>query len=269
VAVSRSQPGGDTVAPRISPVELERIAIEAAAAGAHAIRAAAGDLGAVRTKSSPTDPVTALDVEVERGIQAALAQRTPQASFLGEERGDTIGRSSLGWILDPIDGTVNLTYELPFFAVSLAATVNGDVVAGVVIDVSRDEVFSAASGGGARLNGEAIGPSAVAGLEEALVATGFSYASGTRAAESEHLGRVLPVARDIRCFGSSALHLCWVGCGRLDAFYQRDMKRWDHAAGALVALEAGARVEPPTPQNGELMVAASPQVFDALLRLVA
>ncbi|MFV2064403.1 MAG: inositol monophosphatase family protein, partial [Chloroflexota bacterium] len=126
-AVGAPQLEDDTPASRISPAELEAIAIEAATEGAQAIRAAAGNLGPVSTKSSPTDPVTALDVAVERGIQEALARRTPQASFLGEECGDTVGPSSLGWILDPIDGTVNLTYELPFFAVSLAATVQGKV----------------------------------------------------------------------------------------------------------------------------------------------
>ncbi|MFV2063660.1 MAG: inositol monophosphatase, partial [Chloroflexota bacterium] len=141
-------------------------------------------------------------------------------------------------------------------------------VAGVVVDVSRDEVFSAAVGRGARMDGVPIGPSSAAGLEEALVATGFGYSAQARAAEAEHLSRVLPLARDIRCFGSSALHLCWVACGRIDAFYQRNMKRWDHAAGALIALESGARLEAPTPDNGELMVAASPRVFEPLLRLV-
>ncbi len=81
--------------------------------------------------------------------------------------------------------------------------------------------------------------------------------------------RVLPAARDIRCFGSSALHLCWVACGRLDAYYQRDSKRWDYAAGALIAAEAGATVVRPSPDNGELLVAASPRIFEPLLALLA
>jgi myo-inositol-1(or 4)-monophosphatase len=247
---------------------LEGIAIGAVAEGARIIRAAAGQLGAVRTKSSPTDPVTALDLEVERIIRESLARSTPQASFLGEEHGDTPGPSALGWILDPIDGTVNLTYDLPVIGVSLAATLDGAVVAGAVVDVLRDEGFSAAAGHGARRDGSTIRPSDAHSLAASLVATGFDYSADGRAREAECFRRVLPVARDVRCFGSAALHLCWVACGRLDAFYQRNMKSWDYAAGALIAIESGARVEHPTPQNGELMVVASPRIFDPVHQLV-
>ena len=137
----------------LSPPDLEAIAAEAAAKGAAIVRARTGQLGSVGTKSSPTDPVTALDLAVEQVIREHLARRTPGASFLGEEEGARVGDSSLGWILDPIDGTVNLTYDVPLIAVSLAATVDGEVVAGSVVDVWRDEVFSAAAGAGARLDG--------------------------------------------------------------------------------------------------------------------
>jgi myo-inositol-1(or 4)-monophosphatase len=222
----------------------------------------------VRTKSSPTDPVTALDLEVERVIREHLGRLTPGASFLGEEGGDRQGESSLGWILDPIDGTVNLMYDLPVISVSLAATVDGTIVAGVVVDVWRHEVFGAARGTGARLDGLPIRPSGVATLGEALVATGFAYAADVRAVEAGDVARILPVARDVRGFGSTALHLCWVACGRLDAYYQRGLKVWDYAAGALIAAEARARLAWPTPGNGHLMLAASPAIFDPLARLL-
>jgi len=248
--------------------DLEAIAVEAVAEGAATIRAATGQLGSIDTKSSPTDPVTALDLAVEQVVREHVARRTPGSSFLGEEEGARPGDSSLGWILDPIDGTVNLTYDVPLIAVSLAATVHGEVVAGAVVDVWRDEVFSAAAGSGARRDAESIAPSSVRELSQALVATGFDYSSDGRAAEVVGFGRVLPAARDIRCFGSSALHLCWVACGRLDAYYQRNMKRWDYAAGAIIASESGARLEPPSEQNGQLMVAASPLVFEPLRRLL-
>jgi myo-inositol-1(or 4)-monophosphatase len=249
-------------------VELEAIAVGAVTHGAATIRAAWGPVSTVRMKSSPTDPVTTLDLEVEGSIRELLTRRTPGASFLGEEHGDSVGQSALGWILDPIDGTVNLTYGLPVVAVSLAATHNGDVVAAAVADVVRNEVFSAAAGLGARCNGLPIGSSTASQLAKALVATGFAYSADGRAVEAGYLGRVLPAARDIRNFGSSALHLCWVACGRIDAFYQRRMKVWDYAAGALIARESGARVEGPTEPKGELLVAASPKLFDPLLRLV-
>jgi myo-inositol-1(or 4)-monophosphatase len=250
------------------PVELEAIAIEAVARGAATVRAAAGELGTIGTKSSATDPVTELDVEVEQVVRRFLATATPGAAFLGEEEGSRAGESSVGWILDPIDGTVNLTYDLPVISVSLAATLDGGVVSGAVVDVWRDEVFSAASGTGARLDGRAVRPSAVAFLAEALVATGFAYSAEGRAGEARDVARVLPAARDIRCFGSTALHLCWVACGRLDAYYQRGAKVWDYAAGALIAAESGARLARPTVANGELLLASSPLVFDPLERLL-
>lgn len=243
---------------------LETIAVAAVLRGAATVRDAAGQLGSVHTKSSPTDPVTALDVEVEQVVRRFLANETPGASFLGEEAGSRRGESALGWILDPIDGTVNLTYDLPAISVSLAATMDGEVVAGAVVDIWRDEVFAASLGGGARRDGERIGPSSVEDLASALVATGFAYTSAGRTVEAAAVSRVLAAARDIRGFGSTALHLCWVACGRLDAYYQRHVKPWDHAAGSLIAAEAGARVELPTTDNDELLLAASPLVFEPL-----
>jgi myo-inositol-1(or 4)-monophosphatase len=249
--------------------ELESLATETASIGADLVRQARGRRDSIRTKSSPTDPVTELDLAVEQVIRAHLADRTPGASFLGEEEGASGGDSPVGWILDPIDGTVNLTYDVPLIAVSLAATLHGEVVAGAVVDVWHGEVYSAALGSGARRDGERIAPSFVPELGQALVATGFDYSSEGRASEAATFARVLPAARDIRCFGSAALHLCWVACGRLDAYYQRDSKPWDYAAGALIAEEAGARVVRPSPGNGELVMAASPLVFEPLLALLA
>lgn len=250
------------------PSELETIAAEAAGRGAQVVRAAAGVLGAVGTKSSPTDPVTALDLAVEQTIRAYLAERTPGASFLGEEEGAHAGDSALGWILDPIDGTVNLTYDVPLIGVSLAATLDGEVVAGAVVDVWHAEVFSASAGEGARRDDRAIAPGEPRHLGQALVATGFAYSSEGRAAQAQAFSRVLPAARDIRCFGSSALHLCWVACGRIDAYYQRGVHRWDFAAGALIAAEAGASVELPSEANGQLLLVASQRIFDPLRQLL-
>jgi myo-inositol-1(or 4)-monophosphatase len=255
--------------PQRRAVDLEAIAIEAAREGADVIRSAARDLGTVRTKSTPTDPVTSLDLASERAIRAVLRERTPNASILGEEDGSVDGPSDVGWVIDPIDGTVNLTYDLPVMSVSVAATLGGAVVAGSVVDVLRGDVFSAARGAGARLDGAAITPSSATELATALIGTGFSYTPEGRAGEASYLARVLPAARDVRCFGSAALNLCWVGCGRLDGFYQRDMQYWDYAAGELVASEAGALLERPEDANRHLMVASCPAIHEALRRLVA
>jgi myo-inositol-1(or 4)-monophosphatase len=170
----------------------------------------------------------------------------------------------LQWVIDPLDGTVNFLYGVPLFAVSIAAALDGEIVAGAVIDVLRGELFSAHLGGGARLDGAPIAVSGCTFLPRALVATGFSYQAQLRDLQGEVAHRVLARARDLRCFGSAALELCWVACARVDAYFQRDTEIWDRAAGALIAAEAGARTELPCPENGDLVLAATPAVFDDL-----
>jgi len=258
----------DSTIPSPAPTELEAIAVEVAALAARTVRRASEPVVAVATKSTPTDVVTALDLEVEALIRSTLAERTPGASIVGEEHDRYPGTTSVGWVVDPIDGTVNLLYDLPVISVSLAATIDGNVVAGAVADVVLDEVFSAAIDRGARRNGAAVTTSHPSNMSVALVATGFSYSAATRAAEAERLLRVLPSARDVRCFGSAALHLCWEACGRIDGYYQRGLKPWDYAAGALIASEAGATVELPSDSMANLVVAASPDIFTPLRDLV-
>jgi myo-inositol-1(or 4)-monophosphatase len=252
----------------LTPAELEVIAIEAAEAGAGLVRVSLGDHGAVSLKSTPTDPVTDLDVSVEQRIRSVLTRLAPDSTVLGEEGGEVSGSSEIGWVVDPIDGTVNLTYDLPVMSVSIAATRDGETVAGAVVDIHRAEVFSAARGEGARRDGVPISPSPKDELAESLIGTGFSYTPQGRATEAEYLARVLPAGRDIRCFGSAALNLCWVACGRLDGFYQREMQYWDYAGGEVIAREAGATVTGPEEDHGRLMVASGPGIHDALRELV-
>lgn len=252
----------------LTPQELEQIAVDASTEAAHVVAESLGRGRSVGTKSSPTDVVTDMDLEVETVIRRALLARTPGASVTGEEHDAVIGHTPIGWVIDPIDGTVNFLYDLAAVAVSIAATIDGAVVAGAVADVVSGEIFSAAAGHGARRNGDYIRASSVVELADALVTTGFAYIAEHRAEEAKIFSRVLPKARDIRCFGSAALHLCWVSCGRVDAFYQRGLKEWDVAAGALIAFEAGALVESASAENGDTVIAASPGIFDPLRRLV-
>jgi myo-inositol-1(or 4)-monophosphatase len=249
-------------------MELESIASATAAGAAELVRAKLGRTRVLDTKSTPTDVVTEADLEVETFIRERLWRSSPGASIQGEEHGSTGGATSIGWIVDPIDGTVNFLYDLPAVSVSIAATIDGEIVAGAVADVVRREVFSARLGGGARRDGASISPSTATTLDHSLVGTGFSYDSDMRRREGEIVGRVLPAARDVRGFGSSALHLCWVGCGRLDGYYQHGVKAWDMAAGALIASEAGARVEATDGPQGSLVVATSAGIFEALALLV-
>ena len=200
-----------------APRDLERIACDAARRGAEVVGAAYGRALAVASKSSPTDVVTRTDLRAEAVIRNHLTAATPGAGMVGEEGGSSGPAARLMWVIDPLDGTVNFLYGVPLFAISVAAAVDGEVVAGAVLDVLRDELFSAHLGGGARCNDEPIAPSRCAALDQALVLTGFSYHAERRAAQGEIARDVLFRARDLRCFGSTALELCWVACGRADA----------------------------------------------------
>lgn len=252
----------------LPPRELELTAVAAAQEAAELIRPVIGSGAALRTKSSPTDVVTATDLRAEQLIRRHLEQSVPSSSFIGEEYPEHEGTAGVAWVIDPIDGTVNFLYDLPVVAVSIAAEVDGVVVAGAVCDVLRHEMFSGSLGNGARRDDDTISTSAVEDLAAALVATGYSYDAEKRAEQAAVVSRVLPAARDIRSMGSAALQLCWVGCGRLDAYYERDLKRWDIAAGALIAAEAGAVVEFPSRANNDLTLTASPAVFDSLRSLL-
>ena len=247
---------------------LEAVAVDVARLAARLVRGSVGHATATGTKSTPTDVVTATDVESEALIRRELLTRCPGSTIVGEELADDVGTNAVGWVVDPIDGTVNFLYDLPVIAVSIAATIEDRTVAGAVCDVLRGEVFSAAIGAGARRNGERIDVAEPGSLGDSLIGTGFAYATERRREQTETLTRLLPRARDIRCMGSAALNLCWVGCGRLDGYYEQDTKTYDYAAGSLVAAEAGARVELPAQNDLDLSIATSPSIFDELRQLI-
>jgi myo-inositol-1(or 4)-monophosphatase len=250
------------------PAELERIASNTVRAAATVVTAGYGQPRPVGRKSSPTDVVTQTDLRAEELVRRLLHEATPEAGILGEEGGRTEPGAAVQWVIDPLDGTINFLYGVPLFAVSVAAAVDGEMVAGAVVDVLRGEVFSAHRGGGARLDGQPVAVSSCSSLPDALVTTGFSYQAELRDLQGKVAHRLLSRARDLRCFGSAALELCWVACARVDGYFQRDTEIWDRAAGALIAAEAGARVELPCPENDDLVIAAGPAVFDDLLAVV-
>jgi myo-inositol-1(or 4)-monophosphatase len=230
--------------------------------------------GAVTAKSTPTDPVTVVDTETERLLRERLAQLRPGDQILGEEEGGTADArpGQYTWVLDPIDGTVNFVYGLPAYAVSVAVQRDGESVAGAVADVAAGAVYSAARGRGASvLAGGAATPlrcSAVHDVAMTLVGTGFAYDPQRRREQAATLLEVLPQVRDVRRIGSCALDLCMVAAGQLDAYYEDGVNVWDWAAGALIAAEAGARLQLP-PSAGAvggygLVVAAAPGVAEAL-----
>jgi myo-inositol-1(or 4)-monophosphatase len=265
--------------------ELLDIAVTVARQAGEFLRAGRSVELVIETKSSPTDVVTQMDTAAERLIATAIAARRPTDTLLGEEGSGAAVSSSLRpvsadadacgsavrWIVDPIDGTVNYLYDLPQWAVSIAAERDGVVVAGAVFDPSKNEMFTAELGGGAHLNGRPIRVSACAELGLALVGTGFSYDAGRRARQAEVVRSVLPVVRDIRRMGAASLDLCALACGRLDGYFERGLNLWDHAAGGLIAAEAGARVEglAGTAASTAFVVAAPLTLFAALHDLLA
>lgn len=253
--------------------QLLELAVSAARrAGEFLLDARPADL-VVRTKSTPTDVVTQMDTAAEQLIAATIRARRPDDAFVGEE-GQDIGASDgrrVRWIVDPIDGTVNYLYDLPQWAVSIAAEVGDVVVAAAVLDPSKGELFTAELGGGAYLNGVPIRVTGCTELSQALVGTGFGYDTRRRARQAQVLTGVLPLVRDIRRMGAASLDLCSLACGRLDGYFERGLNLWDHAAAGLIAAEAGARVEGlhGRKPSDEILVAAPPGIFVALHDLVA
>ncbi|GID97080.1 inositol monophosphatase family protein [Amorphoplanes digitatis] len=240
-----------------------RIAREAAGT-ARRMRAEA--ITDVRTKSTDTDVVTAADRAVERQVVDALAAERPGDGVLGEEYGASDSAGAVRWILDPIDGTVNYLYGLPQYAVSLAAEVDGVVVAGVVRNAATGEEWTATLGGGAWRDGRRLSGSVRTGLDQALVATGFGYDPARRAHQGAVLAGLITRVRDIRRLGAAAIDLCLAAEGGVDAYFEKGLNPWDHAAGGLVAAEAGLRVSGlgGAAAGGDMLVAAPPALFDAL-----
>lgn len=254
-----------------SEAGLRDIALAAARAGRDVI-AASTDLDPIATKSTPTDIVTATDLAAERAIRQVLETQSPGSRLLAEEGGHRVlgtGTSEhVEWIVDPLDGTVNFAYGVPINSVSVAAAVAGRTVAAAVVDVQRGEEYDAILGRGARRDGLPVSATTCDALDRALIVTGFAYHPERRAAHGAMIAGLLGHVRDVRAFGSAALELCWVGDGRVDAYLERDIKPWDHAAGALVALEGGAQVELPCAENDHLTLAANPRLRRLLRPLV-
>ena len=184
--------------------------------------------------------VSDADRDAEAAIQEILLGERPDDGLLGEEGAHSDGGSSgRRWVVDPLDGTTNFLYGLPAWAVSVALEDADGGAVGAVHDPVRDELFTAARGEGARLNGEPIRVTEPDGLGAALVATGFGYDAERRRTQAERLVAVLPHVRDIRRAGAAALDLCWVAAGRLDGYYERGLQPWDWAAGSILVTEAG------------------------------
>jgi myo-inositol-1(or 4)-monophosphatase len=240
----------------------ERVAREAGAL----LRGRLGGEVQLLTKSSATDAVTQADRDSEALILAGIRAERPDDGVVGEEGTSVESRSGINWLIDPIDGTVNYLYGHPSgWCVSIAALDESGVIAGVVYDPMREELFSAGRGLGATLNGRRLQVSAAEDLTLALIATGFGYRTEVRRQQAQVLASILPQVRDIRRCGSAALDVCWVAAARVDAYYEWGVNPWDWSAAGLVVREAGGRAE----QRADGVVIAAPgQLWGPLEALV-
>jgi len=245
----------------------ERLARESGAVASDGRRRGLRDVG---TKTTATDMVTEYDRACERIVVDGIRSARPDDAIVGEEGARHPGTSPYTWCIDPIDGTTNFLYDLPMWAVSIGVADDAGPLAGVVHVPARGETFTAVRGGGAELNGAPIRCNTGAVLEHALVATGFSYDAPSRVRQARRVSRMIDRIRDVRRFGAASIDLCWVACGRLDAYFEENLHPWDVAAADLIVREAGGRTGDFAggPLRPVQVLAAPPAIFDGLAALI-
>ena len=230
------------------------------------------DIVAVREKAV-NDFVTEVDREAERAVISTLHEAYPGHAILAEESGAS-GASEYTWVIDPLDGTTNFLHGFPQFCVSIALEHRGVVTQAVVYDPVRNDLFTASRGRGAFLNEQRIRVSKRLHLKAALVGTGFPFRSHA------HIEAYLAMLRDImkgscgvRRAGSAALDLAFVAAGRLDAFWEIGLSRWDMAAGSLLVTEAGGLVGDLEGNEGWMesgnIAGGAPKVFAEMIQMLA
>jgi myo-inositol-1(or 4)-monophosphatase len=211
----------------------------------------AGDLQMARfghdihiDKKGVIDLVTEVDLDVERMFRDLIAERFPDHQILAEEFGGAAAAPpGPCWVFDPIDGTANYAHGVPIFCSSLALEIDGVPELAAVYDPNRKELFTAERGGGAFLNGRPLHVSRADRIVDAMLVTGFPYDVHSRVDEIVGLfAAFVGQARAVRRLGSAAIDLCWVAAGRMDGFWESDLKPWDIAGGALIVAEAGGSV---------------------------
>ncbi len=228
------------------------VAVRAALAGAEVVRDGFGGPAQEEMKGA-VDPVTAVDRQAEEAILTVVHAHRPDDAVLAEESGGDASGTGRRWIVDPLDGTVNFVAGVPHVGVSVALWDGGRAVAGVVVDVLRDDVFAAAAGEGCTLNGRPIRVSDRTDIGSSLLVTGFPYDRRERAAlYTAAVTDVLRVARGIRRLGTASLDFAWVAAGRFDGYWEFGLKPWDVAAGILLVREAGGRVTDHTLEDSRL-----------------
>ncbi|RMD63945.1 MAG: inositol monophosphatase [Alphaproteobacteria bacterium] len=255
---------------------LLNVMIRAADKAARKLKRDFGEVANLQvSRKGPADFVSAADLRAEAILREELSRARPDYAWLMEESGGSPGheRAPRRWIVDPLDGTSNFLHGLPHFAISIAAEHDGELVAGVIYDPTKDEMFYAEKGAGAYLNDRRIRVSSRRRLNEALIATGVPF-SGRGDAErfSAELKAVAGVSAGIRRWGSAALDLAYVAAGRYDGYWERDLAPWDTAAGVVLVREAGGHVSridgKPFDLDMPSILAGNEAIHPALVRIL-
>ena len=215
-----------------------------------------------------------VDRNAEHAIGDVVASRHPDARMLAEElSSSTESRHGLVFVADPLDGTTNFLHGLPWYAVSIAALIDGEIMAGVVLNAATGELFSTTKGGGARRNGQPIAVSKIDDPIRSLIGTGFPFKEGSPIDEYlRMLPRIMRATSGIRRPGAASLDLADVACGRFEAFWEMKLAPWDIAAGILLIREAGGVITDfsgaPCPVDHTSVVAGNPAMHAWLLDAV-
>lgn len=235
------------------------------------IRSESGKLnsGSIETKGLH-DLVTYVDKTSEERLTSGLSKLLPGSGFIAEEGTGTRNEKGYNWIIDPLDGTTNFIHQVPCFAISVALMLDDKMILGIVYEINRDECFYAWEEGPAFLNGKEIHVTSTASLHDSLLATGFPYNDFTLMDKYLKVFRhLMQNTRGIRRIGSAATDLCYVACGRFDAFFEYSLKPWDMAAGTFIIQRAGGKVCDFSGGNnflfGKQVIAGSPLITKALL----
>jgi myo-inositol-1(or 4)-monophosphatase len=230
----------------ISYSQLLQVAQEAGAKAAAIAKSQRETLAVGVSFKGDRNLVTTADIAAEKAIIETIRHHFPNHLILAEESSNTLPPERYGegyvWVIDPIDGTTNYAHGHYQVGISIGCALNGSVVAGVVVAPFLGEVFTATKGGGAFLNGAPIHCTNPSRVEDAVVVTGFPYNRINVRNICARIERVVGRCRDLRRLGAASLDLCWVACGRLDAYFEETLNPWDCAAGGLIAREAGATI---------------------------